>query len=451
MLDCTIGSGLSGLCGTLDVPEDRADLGGRKVGLRVVVVPAQAVTPASDAVFGLAGGPGAAGTTLLTWMPGTFTEIHATRDIVLIDQRGTGGSNQVPMPASPDTAGVSSAAADAAWSAWARDLLEPLETDPRMYTSSMAADDIDAVRAAVGYEQIDLYGPSYGATLGQYYLRQHGDRVRVAVFDGGTPLDVPIFERMAPNSQRALDLVLDRCAADSGCNAAFPAVRRELRDLLERLEVPGTTTITDPATGKPGVLTRDDITSAIHSLLVDASSAASLPLAIHSVYRGDWEAVAALRSSLGGSDAPGNPLMSSVIRCSEAWARFDPDEVARIGSGSYDRDAQVAMAREQEALCRYLPKGVVPANDADPVRTDVPVLWVVGEADPQDPPANLAAVAGQMPNGRIVVVPGQGHTVGHLGCMPAILAAFIARGDTAGLDASCIDRGGVPVPAFARP
>jgi hypothetical protein len=102
-------------------------------------------------------------------------------------------------------------------------------------------------------------------------------------------------------------------------------------------------------------------------------------------------------------------------------------------------------------LCRFIPQGRVPANDADPVRAGVPILWVVGEADPQDPPANLAAVPGQMPNSRIVVVPGQGHTVGHLGCMPEVIAAFVADGDAAGLDLSCVARGDVQVPSFALP
>ncbi len=450
MTDCAIGSGLSALCGTLEVPEDPARPSGRKIGLRIVVIAAQAATAAADPVFGLAGGPGGAGTTLLTWMPGTFNGIHATRDIVLIDQRGTGGSNQVLMPASPVTAGLSRADADARWSAWARDLLGPLDADPRLYTSSMAADDIDAVRAALGYERIDLYGPSYGATLGLYYLRQHGDRVRVAVLDGGTPLDVPIFERVAPNSQRALDLLLARCSADAGCKAAFPDIKAELAEVLQRFKTPVTTTITDPATGKPGVLTKDDITSGIHSLLVNSSSAAVVPLAIHLVHESDWEAIAKLQASLSG-DSGRNPLMSQVIRCSEAWARYDPDEVARAGTGSYYRDTEVAMARDQATLCRYIPKGVVAANDADPVRTDVPVLWTVGDADPQDPPPNLTAVPGQMPNSRIVVVPGQGHTVGHLACMPEIIAAFVERANASAVDVSCIARGEVPVPPFMLP
>lgn len=451
MADCSIGNGQSGLCGTLAVPEDPSRASGRKIGLKVVLVPALAARAAADAVFGLAGGPGGAGTTLLTWMPGTFSEIHAVRDIVLIDQRGTGGSNPIPMPPTPETAGLSRTAADARWSAWGRSLLGSLDADPRLYTSSMAADDIDAVRAALGYDEIDLYGPSYGATLALYYLRQHGDRVRVAVLDGGTPLDVPIFERIAANSQRSLGLVLDRCAADPACDAVFPRAGAELTEVLQRLKTPVTTTITDPATGVPGVLTRDDIASGVHSLLVNASSASVVPLAIHLVHESDWAGLAKLGASLTGGDSASSPLMSEVIRCSEAWARYDPDEVARLGSGSYYRDTQVAMAREQANLCRYVPAGVVAANDRDPVRTDVPVLWVVGEADPQDPPPNLAAIPGQMPNSRIVVVPGQGHTVGHLGCMPSVVGAVVAKGDATGLDVSCIDRGGVPVPTFSRP
>ena len=139
--------------------------------------------------------------------------------------------------------------------------------------------------------------------------------------------------------------------------------------------------------------------------------------------------------------------MSSVIRCSEAWARYDPAEVLRTGATSYDLDAQLAAAQNQAMSCPYVPKGVVPADDAAPVRSDLPVLLILGQADPQDPLANVAQAPVDMPNSLTVVVPGEGHTVGHLGCMPQMVSAFIVAGTTKGLDTTCAATG-VQLPPF---
>jgi pimeloyl-ACP methyl ester carboxylesterase len=170
-----------GLCGTLKVPEDRSNLNGRQIGLRVAVVPAAVDNPEPDPLFVLAGGPGDAGTQFFAWLPGLFKEVHATRDIVLIDQRETGNSNPLMLPPMPETKGLSKVDANAMLSSWTAKSLAGIDADPRFYTTSVAANDIDDVRVALGYEAIDLYGTSYGGTLAQYYLRQHGENVRSEV------------------------------------------------------------------------------------------------------------------------------------------------------------------------------------------------------------------------------------------------------------------------------
>ena len=149
----------------------------------------------------------------------------------------------------------------------------------------------------------------------------------------------------------------------------------------------------------------------------------------------------------------GGPLlvMAEEIVCSEASARFEPGEVARVGAGSYALPMQLARAKANATVCGFLPTGVVPADDASPVRTDIPILWLTGDGDPQDPPANLSAVPSQRPNSRIVVMPAQEHVVGHLGCGPAVTAAFVDAGAADGLDASCVAQGADPSPTFRVP
>lgn len=440
---------VAGLCGTFEVPEDRSKAGGRRIGLRVAVVPALAANPAPDAFFAIAGGPGDAATQFFAWLPGHYAGVHATHDIVLVDQRGTGASNALTLPPQPDTSGLSESEAEARLSAWMHDSLAGLDGDPRLYTSTVAADDLDDVRAALGYEKIDLYGTSYGGELAQYYLRQHPDHVRVAVLDGTTPLDVPVLEFMAASSQHALDLLLSRCALDRACHEAFPRLAEEWSALA--VAFAKGMTVTDPATGEQVVASLATVGPSIHNALLTGAAAAQLPLAIHLAHQGQWDQVDQLVPPSDASPSVGRTLlMKDEILCSEAWARFDPAEVERNGAGSYALAFVRAWATGQSALCRYLPKGVVPANDPEPVRTDIPILWLTGDGDPQDPPSNLTGVAAQGPNSRVVVMPAQEHVVGHLGCGPALIAAFVDAGTADGLDASCAAQG-APAPTFRLP
>ncbi len=439
-----------GVCGTLRVPEDRSDPEGRSIDIRVAVIPAISATPKPDPVFFLDGGPGGAATEDLGWTVNTFTTVHLDRDIVLVDQRGTGGSNRLVAPQAPDTSGMTLAQAKDTVARWVADVLAALPGDPRFYTTSVAMDDVDAVRAALGYDQINLYGASYGATAAQYYMRQYPQHVRSVVLDGATLLDVPVFERIASNSQAALDVLFARCAADQACHTAFPDVAAEFKSIMATVtEAPVTTTVPHPWTGKPMVIDALTMAGAIHTGLLSAETSALIPLVIHEAYLGHWDAVAtAIAAAMGPQSADTSQLvMSSVIRCSEAWARYDPAEVQRTGATSYDLDAQLAEARNQAMVCPYVPKGVVPADDAAPVRSDLPVLLILGQADPQDPLANVAQAPVEMPNSLTVVVRGEGHTVGHLGCMPQMVSAFIVAGTTKGLDTTCATSG-VPLPLF---
>lgn len=431
------------LCGTLRVPEDRSSPDGREIGLRIAVVPAAATDHEPDPLFVLAGGPGDAGTQFFAWLPKVFEDVHATRDIVLIDQRGTGDSNALMLPEMPDAAGLSETDADSLLSAWADDALASIDADPRFYTTTVAADDLDDVRAALGYETINLYGTSYGGTLAQYYLRQHGEHARAAVLDGSTPVDVPVLERMAASSQAALDLLFQRCAEDAACHEAFPQLADEWRALVDQLATP--LTLVDPESGDEAVIDRILFADAFHTALLTESTAVQIPLAVHLAHEGRWIEAAQIIS--GPPSGGPTLLMADEVFCSEAWARDHPAEVARQGTGSYALERELSRAEERAVMCRYLPQGVVPEDDADAVRTDTPVLWLVGDGDPQDPPANLAAVPVQQPNSRIVVMPAQQHVVGHLGCMPSVIAAFLDAGSADRLDTSCVAQG-APAPPY---
>jgi pimeloyl-ACP methyl ester carboxylesterase len=434
MIACLLPGGVDAWCGDLPVAEDPSDPNGRYISVRVAVVPAVQSPANADPVFFITGGPG--GSTISQWSQASavFPELHQSHDIVLVDQRGTGGSHELSVP--PIHPGET-------YQDYARRVLSGLDGDPRYYTTAVAMDDLDAVRQALGYGVIDLFGNSYGATAVQYYLRQHGDHVRAAVLDGGTLLDVPIMELVAANSQRALDAVINRCLADAGCRTAFPRVRSELSSVLSRLDRAPVTTSARDSAGRPVVVTRVYFASVIHSRLITAEGAASVPFLIHRAAAGHLEDIAIIDP---GQAVP-TLLMSLEIRCYEAWARFDPQRVRATGAGSYFLSAQLSAAEGQASACPLLPKGWTPAGDDQPARTAVPVLLLNGEADPQDPPSNVADAPLEMPNSLTVVVPGQGHTVAHLGCLPSIVAHFVATAtpDRAAAEACAAT---VPVPPF---
>jgi len=435
-VSCTYGGYVDGWCSRLAVPEDPARPNGRTISLAITVLPATR-RPAAGALFYLEGGPGGAATASAVRVNGLFAEVGRDRDVVMVDQRGTGGSSRLSCP---DTRVAATDAAAVA--AYVRGCFAHLRRDPRLYTTSVAADDLEAVRRALGYGRIDLYGGSYGATLAEAYLRRYPGSVRSAVLDGSSLPGVRIYERSARNAERALDAELARCAAAPACRHAFPDPRRQLAELLTR--PPRRVTVQ----AGTFLLRPDDIAWTVASLSSTADGAALIPYTVDAAAHGDYLPLArAYAQTLGAALDPRARLaMFWEILCSEPWAVFDPAATARLGAGSYLEHAAVARARLFERACRSVPRGRVPAGSASDAPMRTPVLLLAGGADPLDPPANLAGWRRPFPDGRLVVVPGAGHGAIAYGCVPTLVAAFVARGGAAGLDTACARR--APLPHF---
>lgn len=429
-------AGVAARCGSFVVPEDRSTGRGRTIRLRVAVVPALSGHATADPVFWLAGGPGGSAIDdaglALQILSGT-TDV---RDLVLVDQRGTGGSNDVRCPAGDDPQ---------RWADEVRACLPSLAADPRAYTTAWAMDDLDDVRAALGYDRINLYGGSYGASAAQVYLQRHAEHARSAVLAAGTLLDVPVYERFPAASQRALDQVFTRCAADPACAAAFPDPAGDLRALTARLDA-GPVPLTDPATGRSGSFTRADLGPGVHGLLLDAGTAAALPRLLHAAAAGDWGDVLA---ALGGvpaeptADTPGLQMMELTITCSEPQERLVRGETDTAGSYlGYD---DVRAMTVPEDLCTAMPRPQSAALYRAPKPVDVPVLLINGDADPQDPPGNVAGAERLYPDSLALTAPYQAHHYPGTACQAGIIRAFVERARTTGIDAGCL-QDAVPPP-----
>jgi pimeloyl-ACP methyl ester carboxylesterase len=300
------------------------------------------------------------------------------------------------------------------------------------------------VRQALGYDQINLFGHSYGATAAQYYLRQHEDHVRTVILSGGSLLDIPVFERWTVSGQRALDQLFDRCAADPACRAAYPDLRQEFAGLLDRLEQqPVSQKFTNPADQQPGTVTftRDYFAEIVRVITLEEKNAVGLPRAIHRAYAlDDWTDFTRAAYTYGAGDW-GPQMMEHVIRCGEKWAAFTPREVARLGAGTYLEGWYNQLAASHAFACELTPKGEMPEGTSDQPHSQVPVLLLIGDADPQNPPENVAGYQELWPNSLLVVEPYQGHWLSDFNeimCRWSIETQFIQEGSVQGLDTSCM-------------
>jgi len=420
------------ICGQLPVYENRAIQSGRIINLNIAVIKAGSANPAPDPVFFLAGGPGEAATESTGNIDFLVSYLNGQRDIVLVDQRGTGGSHEVLVPPSPDFSGLSAEELESQFAAWVEKTLNELDMDSRFYTTSVAMDDLEAVRQALGYEEINLFGTSYGVTAAQYYLRQHEDHVRTAVLFGGSLLDAPVFEREAGNAQRTLEITFKQCETDAACRTAFPDLRAEFAALLERLDQQPVEIAVE---GGSITLTRDFFAAKVEWITRDSKRIASLPLWIHQAYEeNDWtEFVEA------GFHDFGSKMMTYSIRCSEKWAAFAPAKVAH--EGSYLSSWSVSQAERYALVCKYVPRGETPEGLALQPPSQKPVLLFNGEWDILDPPENVAGAQELWENSLSLTIPGQSHEISDMYvvlCIGPITRDFIDHASADELDTACL-------------
>jgi pimeloyl-ACP methyl ester carboxylesterase len=426
-------------CGTLEVPEDHDRPGGRKISLRVAVITAEAGSREADPVFFLAGGPGQAATEIYPAIADAFTRVARQRDIVLVDQRGTGSSAPLDCGelSNPDAVDRSEAAELELVAACGEQLAR--KADLRRYGSEDFARDLDLVRAALGAERINLVGGSYGTRMALVYARRFPDRVRTMVLDGVAPLEMAIGGWFERDAQRAFTLAAARCRADADCRKAFPDPAGDLTALIASLErQPRTLSLRDPLTGAARQVTLDAGTVRRLVLLLSYApeTVSLLPALLVEARRGDAGPLAALGLSAGRDVQAtiSRPLQFAVL-CAEDVPWFPPEDPAADRTRYLGRSVRAAFS----AACQRFPHGEVPAAFREPVRSPAPTLLLSGEADPVTPPEWAAAAARGLPNSRQLTLAGQGHGTMNRGCMPKVIERFIAAGKLDGLDAACLE------------
>ncbi|HYV46519.1 MAG TPA: alpha/beta fold hydrolase [Myxococcaceae bacterium] len=437
-------------CGTYAVPEDRAHPDkARRIDLNVVVLPSRAARPAPDPLFVVSYvGPGATNTenaadAWKSWW-------RDARDVVMVDLRGTNGPARLDCPAE---------AAEATLHADLDTIFPPEKmhrcvaalskvADLTQYTTAASMDDLDEVRAAMGYDQVNLYGNSWGTRAALIYLRRHPQHVRSAILEGIAALSMKNPLTHARVAQQALDRTFEECDAQPSCKAAFPRLREEFAQLMKRLhEKPAEVTLKDPETGvaTPVQLTWQRFAEGLRVLSYRLPQQREIPRLLHRAAGGDLvpfaEAAATSNRRMRDSIRLGNLLS---ITCAEDLSRIGPGEIERECSGTYLGDSRV---REQMTACEGWPRGPLEPGYGDPVRSRVPVFLLSGTLDPVTPPPFGAETAKNLPRSVHVVAPGT-HVPGGP-CIESMEKAFLQTADPKAVDQRCVKE--MKLPPLAAP
>ncbi len=419
-------------CHDYEVPLDYNQPQGETIHLHVAIIPASGKAPKPDPLFFFAGGPGqsAVDSALLMWP--VFRKIVPQRDIVLIDQRGTGQSTPLNCPQDEE---IDLIADDELLVTKTRECLDSLKPDVRFFTSRQAVEDVTFVRKALGYEQINLMGVSYGTRMAQLVLREHPDAVRSIVLDGVIPLETVIGVDFAASLQQSMQKLINYCFADKSCREAFPDLKSAWQTYVQLpLDDKRRLQVAHPRTGKMLELdvTRQSLDAALRMHSYASETRSLLPLLIQAVADGNWQLMLgqALQVvvSLDGKMSEG---MHNTVVCTEDVPYYKdlPAPSNRV-LGRFPQQIQ--------KLCAVWPKGESYMDIHQPLRSAVPALLLSGEMDPVTPVSYGEQALKQFSNGRHLVVPKQGHNVLPRGCVPRLAADFIEHLALQEQDTTCV-------------
>jgi pimeloyl-ACP methyl ester carboxylesterase len=434
---------LSAECGTYSTPENPAEPRGRKIDLFVARVRAISFKKKPDPLFLIAGGPGTSAADLYTSSAGPFERVRRDRDIILLDQRGTGRSNRLDCPYDSQHvfARIEEIRVDEE-NIKCRDVLSK-RADLRQYTTSVAVRDLDDVRRALGYDRINLFGNSYGTRVAQHYARRYPRSTRTLILDGVVNPQSVLGPTTAIDAERALERILGRCARDPACARAFRDPMQDYRTLRARLtDKPVPTMVSEAATGRPinFDFTPRHLSAVLRFASYNDDQAALLPLSLHmATHENNFTPLASqfrvFAQSLEAAFAYG---MHNSVACSEDTPLIDTNtlDVAALDATHMGAD----QVRQLVEGCKVWPRGVVDADLHAPLKSDAATLLLSGADDPVTPPEYAELARRAFADSKHVIVAGHGHGLFGMPCVDRIMARFIDAASTKDLDTSCTSR-----------
>lgn len=447
--DCRIkGIESQARCAQFEVPQDPAKPSDKKIKIHVAVVPSLAPKPEADPVFFFAGGPGQAASDIGRLVD-ALSPLRRNRDVVLVDQRGTGRSKTLTcdlgdsLKSSGETLeqafNTSMAQTRVEW----KKCVDSLKGDPATHRTDDFIADLEWVRKALGYEKINVWGGSYGSRVALRYMKLHPAAIRSAVLDGVAPTTLRLPNDALRNSQAELRSVLVACEAAPACAKSYPNISLRLDELLASLnQAPRTAVIAHPATGKPFNATITDTTLAtmLWPLLYLPESARMLPALVSEAAAGNYAPFAAGLYGSSGSvgDAQISIAQRFAVMCAEDMWQQKPDAQERLSSIS-------ALFFE---FCRTLPHGRPAPDFFEPTKSSVPTLLLSGSHDPVTPASQAELAMKTLENKKHLVVGGWGHIVSPHPCPRRIIKKFVDSANVAEASDSCEAELALPRPLF---
>ena len=422
-------------CAALAVPVDPSRPDGPTIELFVARIAALSSAPKPDPLLIITGGPGQSTVDFYLQLRGAFEQVRRERDLILVDQRGTGRSAagfscDVPDDLALETAG------EAELVRFVDECLAALEHDPSFYTTSVAVQDLERLRTALELPEWNVYGVSYGTRVAQHYARRFPAATRAIILDGVVPAEVALGPEVAVYAQRALERIFERCEQDPQCGARFTNLPERFREVIVRLEaapVPMPPSYEDAASS--ATFGAAHAKALARFMSYNGQTAALLPMLITEAYEGNYAPLAGQTNTIlrGLPEALSFPMSNAVI-CTEDVPFMQPS-----GVDLSDTYLGTAIVDALTRICARWPAGAIDADFKIPLATDRPTLLLSGDSDPITPPEYAdRAIAGGVANSVHLVAPGQGHGLAAVGCVPRIMRAFLEAPTPDTLDADCL-------------
>ena len=432
-------------CATVKMPLDHRGATSGDIDVFVAVVPALSSQILDDPLVIFSGGPGQANSEMGALVSMAFKSIREHREIILIDQRGTGKSTPLRCAEEDDDSVYS----PAKHSMFVQSCRSNFDFAAEYFTMENVIADTHSILKNLGYEKVNLWGVSWGTRSAIHYLRRYPAHVRSVIADGVLPPDIGIFETSPKSATRALNKLYQACRLDEICTEAYGDIEGTINELVSKankgaLKYNGANPITgDPMSQDISLMT---LVQNIRGILYTPQKTTMLPMALYKLNRGDGRAFMALTSE--GAMVSKSVYLGSTLSllCGEEVPRMTDARAKEIGAGHLTQDTYYQYWR---AACKGWPS--LPGDDDihASIASDVPMMILSGELDPITPPSMGEHLAKSFKNSRHLVVRGVGHNVSYQGCIPKILGAFIKELDANDIEVECLDK--MKRPAFSAP
>lgn len=430
-------------CGKLQVPENYSKSDREKISINFVVLLAIDNSDNKTPLMFLAGGPGQAAAELASGLRQVFNEVRKTRDLILVDQRGTGQSH--PLQCEEAIEQDIYAITPEEFSAQdIKDCLASFSGDLSQYNSENAIRDFDAVRAALGHKQLNIYGGSYGTRAGLVYMRMFPDSLRSVVLDSVGPIEVPIG-LFGQSSARSFNLLLANCQKELSCQKAYPELELEFKALLTRLaQAPAQVNIAHPRLGiqTKFVISEAKLLGTLRQQLYSVATRSLVPLVIHQAYLGNYMPLAGLVAQSEGGQGIYIGLLFNIT-CNEDFPRISDTDFEQDANNNFGGDDSHFGFK---MVCPLWPQYRPSEAFYQTVTADIPTLILSGDLDPVTPPSNGEYTANSLPNNHHIIVENAAHTVAMSTCASDIINEFLTSLQPKALDESCLEE--VPRESF---